>query len=172
MFHGKYAAVLSTSINFFDHTAHAYMRAVCDDLGMRFAGAFSVEMGDLLEEEERGRLLGFAEQFFDRIAKGAPSQRQHNPLPETRFLYRPGKAAEKVTTEGRRVVLLSDHKDGSSNLAKMVNRMGEIFVESAKLVNLNEIDIKGGAWGASGAVTTTAAHTKGRTATSTRTTGK
>src|SRR4030043_33838 len=34
-FKGKYTAVLSTSIHFYDHTANNYMRAICDDLDMR-----------------------------------------------------------------------------------------------------------------------------------------
>jgi len=151
-FDGKYAAVLSTSINFFDHTAHVYMRGVCDDLGMRFAGSFSAEMGDLLEEGERERLTRFGGQFFEAIGTNAPSQSQHNPLPETRFRYKPGKLARKVDTGGRKVVILSDHgKIGQgnrgANLAGMANRMGEIFGEPAELVNLNDIDIKGGCLG-------------------------
>lgn len=31
-FAGKYAASLSTSIHFFDHTAHNYIHGICDDL--------------------------------------------------------------------------------------------------------------------------------------------
>jgi len=37
-FTGKYAASLSTSIHFFDQTAHAYIHAVSDDLGMKYLG--------------------------------------------------------------------------------------------------------------------------------------
>src|SRR4030066_1579805 len=50
VFKNRYAAVLTTSIHFFDHTAHNYMRAICDDLDMRVAGSFSAEMYDLLKE--------------------------------------------------------------------------------------------------------------------------
>jgi hypothetical protein len=35
-FAGKYTATLSTSIHFYDHTAHNYMHAVCDDLNMKY----------------------------------------------------------------------------------------------------------------------------------------
>jgi NAD(P)H-dependent FMN reductase len=42
-FKGKYAAALSTSIHFFDHIAHSYMNAICDDLSMQFFGGFSEE---------------------------------------------------------------------------------------------------------------------------------
>ena len=33
-FAGRYAAALSTSINFYDHTAHAYIRGISEDLGI------------------------------------------------------------------------------------------------------------------------------------------
>jgi multimeric flavodoxin WrbA len=151
-FGGKHAAVFSTSINFFDHTAHAYMRAVCDDLDMRFAGAYSAEMEDLLKEEERRRLLGFAGQFFGAIEKDAPSQKMHNPLRRSRFRYKPGGARHTVDTGGKRVVILTDHAEtgrgsGSANLAAMVGRMKDIFGGAAEILNLNDIDIKGGCLG-------------------------
>ena len=44
VFAGKYAVSLSTSIHFFDQTAHAYIRAVNDDLGMKYLGGYSAEM--------------------------------------------------------------------------------------------------------------------------------
>ena len=47
-FAGKYTAALSTSIHFFDHTAHNYIHAICDDLEMHFVDSFSPDMHDLL----------------------------------------------------------------------------------------------------------------------------
>lgn len=55
----KYSASLSTSIHFYDHVAHNYINAICDDLGMRYVGGFSADMYDLLAEKERKRLLFF-----------------------------------------------------------------------------------------------------------------
>lgn len=62
-FRDKPAAVLTTSVHFFDHIAHTYLNAVCDDLGMRFQGAFSPDMYDLLKRRERVRLEIFGEDF-------------------------------------------------------------------------------------------------------------
>jgi NAD(P)H-dependent FMN reductase len=39
-FQGKYTASLSTSIHFFDHSAHNYIHAICDDLQMKYVGAY------------------------------------------------------------------------------------------------------------------------------------
>ena len=63
-FAGKYAASLSTSIHFFDHTAHNYIHAICDDLEMRFVDSFSPDMHDLLKEEGRQQLARFGQQFL------------------------------------------------------------------------------------------------------------
>ena len=61
VFRGKYAAVITTSIHFFDNTAHNYMRGICDDLGMVFAGSFSPDMYDIMQQEGRDKLIRFAE---------------------------------------------------------------------------------------------------------------
>ncbi len=48
VFEHKYTAALTTSIHFYDHTAHNYIHAVCDDLGMKYVGSFSADMRDLM----------------------------------------------------------------------------------------------------------------------------
>lgn len=59
-FRGKYTAALSTSIHFYDHLAHNYIQAICDDLGMRYVGGFSADIPDLLTERGRRQLTQFA----------------------------------------------------------------------------------------------------------------
>ena len=80
-FAGKYAACLSTSIHFYDHTAHNYMHAICDDLGMRYVGGFSPHMADLLKEQGPAQLAHFAGEFFRAIETRAATQRSYPPLP-------------------------------------------------------------------------------------------
>ena len=46
VFQGKYTAVMTTSVHFYDHTAHNYMHAVCDDLEMKYVDYFSPDMSD------------------------------------------------------------------------------------------------------------------------------
>ncbi len=45
-FAGKYVTVLSTSVHFFDNTAHNYMHGICDDLDMKYVEPFSADMDD------------------------------------------------------------------------------------------------------------------------------
>jgi len=48
------------------------MRGVCDDLEMNYLGSFSANMDDLIQNEERERLLQFSKFYFtgikDRVA--------------------------------------------------------------------------------------------------------
>jgi NAD(P)H-dependent FMN reductase len=79
-FEGKYAASLGTSIHYFDHTAHNYVQAICDDLGMKYMGAFSPEMRDLLKESGRAQTQQFAQRLFDAIEQRAPTSRRYPPV--------------------------------------------------------------------------------------------
>jgi len=77
----QFAAALSTSINYFDSTAHDWMHGVLDDLGMRHAGFYSANMNDLMDARERERLLAFADDFTAAIASDETVPRLHQPLP-------------------------------------------------------------------------------------------
>jgi multimeric flavodoxin WrbA len=141
-FAGKYAASLSTSIHFFDHTAHNYIHAICDDLGMRFVDSFSPDMYDLLKEEGRQQLAQFGQQFFEAIQNQTPTQRQYPPLTYREFSYQSELPPNPVTTYGKKVVILHDEKQPDSNLAKMVARCRSALDGTVSVVNIHDIDTK------------------------------
>ncbi|HUK39051.1 MAG TPA: NAD(P)H-dependent oxidoreductase, partial [Methanomicrobiales archaeon] len=146
-FAGKYAASLSTSIHYFDQTAHAYLHAICDDLGTRFAGFYSAGMRDLLEEEERARLENFMRQVLALARDGTPVQREHPPLAWPSLAYEPGAPPEPVGTGGKKVVILTDARDPPGNLGKMVARLKAAFAGDVELLSLADVDIRGGCLG-------------------------
>jgi multimeric flavodoxin WrbA len=147
-FQGKHAVTLSTSINYFDSNAHTYMRSVCEDLGQRFVGSYSAEMNDLTRPSERRRLGLFAEDFFCAIKAGTEFQRLSTALPRASALrYRPGTAGCRESTGGRKIVIVSDQRPGQENLSGMVERLRDAWDGVAQVVNLHELDIKGGCQG-------------------------
>jgi multimeric flavodoxin WrbA len=141
-FKGKYTAALSTSIHFFDHTAHNYIHAICDDLEMRFVDSFAPDMNDLMKEEGRQQLAVFGRQFLQAIQNQVPTQRQFPPLKTSDFLYQPVLPPNPVSTRDKKVVILHDEKQEDSNLAKMVNRCRSAFSGEVKVINIHDIDIK------------------------------
>jgi multimeric flavodoxin WrbA len=141
-FAGKYTAALSTSIHFFDHTAHNYIHAICDDLGMRFIESFSPDMTDLLEEKGRAQLAQFGQHFFEAIQSQVYTQRVYPPLAYRDFRYQSGLPPAPRVAADKKVVILHDENDPDSNLARMVERVRAGISGDVLVVNLNQVDIK------------------------------
>jgi multimeric flavodoxin WrbA len=146
-FKNKYAAVLTTSIHFFDHTAHQYMRAVCEDLNMKYAEALSPDMRDLMKESQRQNLSIFAENFFEAIEKKTVVSRLFKPLTFSDFVYQPSIPEEKIDTRGKKVVVLTDSQKGNTSLGRMINRFRQSFADEIEVIDLNDIDIQNGCLG-------------------------
>jgi multimeric flavodoxin WrbA len=146
-FKNKYTAVFSTSIHFFDHTAHNYMNAICDDLEMKYIGSFSAAMYDLLSRKGREKWILFASEFFEGIQNRIPTSKKFSPVLLQDFNYVQGPVGHKVSPQGKKVLILSDLKEPQSNLGKMIEQFKNSFVEEVKVINLYEIDIKGGCLG-------------------------
>lgn len=102
-FKNKYTVTLSTSLRFFDHTAHNYLQGICDDLDMRFWGSYSADMQDLLDEAQREKLLTFADDFYQAVGKKLPTAKTYAPLAYSQFTYEPGIVKEKVDNRGKRI---------------------------------------------------------------------
>jgi multimeric flavodoxin WrbA len=145
-FSEKYAASLTTSIRFFDHTANAYLHAISEDLGMSWAGSFPAKMEDLLHEKNQRDLILFADDFFETVTRKPKIQPTYPPLPGDMPQYRPGPVPLPFDTGGKNVVILSDAAPGS-NLEKMVTRAASCFGRSASIVPLDEAGMKGGCLG-------------------------
>jgi multimeric flavodoxin WrbA len=143
VFAGKYAVSLSTSIHFFDQTAHAYIHAISDDLGMKYLGAYSAETHDLLQEKEQKRLEKFASLTFSAVQQRIPVQQENAPIVQSSFTYVPCREQKTAQSGTKKVVILTDDDGSSPNLAAMTGRLMQAFSGSAELINLRGLDIRG-----------------------------
>ena len=145
IFENKYTFVISTSIHFYDHTAQNYMQSICDDLNMKYVGNYPADSWDLLYPKRRAGWLLVVEDFFHHIENKYPTSKHYGPLRERDFKYTPGKVTtEKIDTLGKRILVVSDETDENTNLGKMIKRFRESFSSEIEVVNLYDIDIKGG----------------------------
>ena len=147
VFENKYTGVITTSIHFYDHTANEYMHAVCDDLKMKYIGFFSPDMYDLTKEDERKQLLLFAEDFLKSVQDRVPTAPSFQPLVHRDFTYTPGSAKKTVDGAHKNILLLTDSKNEKTNLGKMIRRFSDSFSRDIAVVDLHDIDIKGGCLG-------------------------
>lgn len=141
-FQNKYALAITTSLHFYDHTALQYIRAVCDDLEMRFLDYFSADMQDLLDTEKRRLLLVFADSALRTVAQQRPPFRTPQPAEVKPPTYRPGPAPSAIDPGDKKVLIVTDAKDPAGNQARMVSRLQACFGGQAKVVNLQELSIK------------------------------
>jgi multimeric flavodoxin WrbA len=146
-FAGKYAATLSTSIHFFDHTAHNYMHAICDDLNMKFIDSFSPYMTDLQKEEGRDQLTRFGRQFIRAVENKIPTQKMYPEFQTRDFTYYTQNTSIRLPAGLKKVVILHDENDPQSNLGHMITRCRDRFEGDVKVVNINQLNIKGGCLG-------------------------
>ena len=142
-FKDKHTAVLTTSIHFFDHTAHDYMRAICDDLEMRFVGSFPAHMRDLMEEEGREKLYLFASSVFEAFEKNAPAPKIFKPVIHENLNYAPSPVKDKVDSQGKKVVIVTDSVDSQTNLGRMIERFKDSFSSPVEVINISEMNIMG-----------------------------
>ena len=147
VFHNKYTAFLTTSIHFFDHTAHNYMNAVCDDLNMRYIGSYSADMYDLQKPKERERLRLFAENFFDTIGNNAPISKSYLPLTWRNFKYTAGEVKSKTDVGNKKILIVTDKEDHQTNLGRMIKRFKTSFSTEIETINLRDLHIKGSCLG-------------------------
>lgn len=148
VFHHKHTAILTTSIHFFDHTAHQYVHGICDDWEMKFYDGYSADMQDLYKESERERLLKFFHGFFRAIQFDDPAAKVFFPISH-QVEYVPQSEREVVPVDSHKVVILTDYNQGEDpiNLGRMIEQMSEIFGGQAQVVYLQDILIKGGCLG-------------------------
>ncbi len=149
-FAGKAAVSLSTSINYFDVTAHNYIRSVCEDLDMGYNGFYSANMQDLTKSSEQERLDLFTRDFFDAISTNRHTPRRYAPLqynPEALNLELPD---QNIPTGDRKVLILTDEDPVNpldANLRAMTAYFRAQWTGNVKTINLRDVDMKGGCLG-------------------------
>jgi multimeric flavodoxin WrbA len=146
-FKDKYATALTTSAHIYDHTAHNYIRAISEDLGTRFVDGYSAEMYDLLKENERKSLLDFAADFFSYIESNRPTQMGYSTVSYDIPEYVPAEVQDVPKTGDWKIVLLSDAQEKDVNLKHMIDVFIKSLPNQVEVLNLHEIDIRGGCLG-------------------------
>jgi multimeric flavodoxin WrbA len=146
-FAGRPGAALTTSIHFFDQTAHAYLQGVGEDLGMPWLGSHSAEMMDLTRPEGQAALLGFARDILDGVARRRNPPRVFEPAPPHGRVYEPGPPSPPVDQGSRRVLLVTHRDPRAPNLARMVDRLAAAFARPAEVADLSLVAIRAGCQG-------------------------
>lgn len=138
-FKGKYTASLSTSIHFFDHTAHNYINAVCNDLGMHYTGFFSAAMRDLMDSEKRRALVLFAEKLLKYATEKLTVFKKFETLTVSEWKYTAGNKEYTPLECSKKAVIIADMDPDKANIEGMVSRFAGFFESRPDIVNLRTL---------------------------------
>lgn len=135
---GKVCSKISTSIHFFDHTAHAYMRAISEDLGMRVLPGFSARMDNLMNPGVQKSLLGFIDELSDLALDADLSvPRAYAPLVHRPKAYRPRRIKPSPPKAQGKVVLVTDN--GTAKLRAMQKVFCAQLGQELAIVELDQL---------------------------------
>ncbi|GAA0742402.1 NAD(P)H-dependent oxidoreductase [Clostridium oceanicum] len=141
-FKGKYTSAFSTSIHYYDVTAHEYIHGICDDLNMRYIECLSHEMNDLLHEKGQKELLLFFNNLLFSIKEGLNPQKQHKNISENKFKYNSKILKEKISID-KKIMIVTDAKKEDLNIKEMIKKYVSCFSNKVEVLNLNDIKILG-----------------------------
>ncbi len=147
VFDGKYTGIISSSIHYYDHTAHQYLRAECEDLGMQFIDGLSVYLNDYRIKGIRELLRIFMENFLLSIKNKEATTRLYSPLHYFDFDYQPSSPDQQIEKTDKKIIILTDGNNPGNNLSKMINRFKQSYSNDIEVIDLNDIEIKGGCLG-------------------------
>ena len=141
----KYVIQISTSKHFYDVTAHEFIKENCLDMGMKYLGGLSADMGDLTSESGRKEADDFFSTIFFKMEQGIYETGSFVPYVEDRHTYFKEVSGPKDTT--KKVVIIADIKDEKDILRDKIAYFQSIFPYETKVINLNEMTIHGGCLG-------------------------
>lgn len=141
-FNSKYTTAFSTSIHYYDHTAHNYIHSICDDLDMKYINYLSHAMDDLLIEERRKELSKFFYIFSTCIREKIEFKKEYKPLLKSNFKYEPNLGRKKLETD-KRIFIITDAIEEDINVKHMIEKYKDCICGDLQVFNLNDIHIKG-----------------------------
>lgn len=142
---GKASMQISTSMHFYDVTAHRFVKDFCGDCGMKYIGGLSAGMEDLLKIE--GRIQAVA---FFRHALWAYDNGLFEDISTTRSDVPKNMAQpkqEKLSTSiDHKIVIVADAKE-NERLQAMIQRFRSLLGSGVEVVELNDYPFAGGCLG-------------------------
>jgi multimeric flavodoxin WrbA len=144
---GKPCTALTSSEHFFDHTAHAWIEAVSEDLGMGVFPGFSAAMEDLLALAGQHNIERWAQEFLRAVEHDAPLEQHTQPVTWTAPSYAPALDQPRPAQGERRITVITDLAEDEPNLVRMIEAFVHYAAHPVDVVNLREIGMKGSCLG-------------------------
>lgn len=146
-FNGTYATSFTTSINFFDHTAHNYIQGVSEELGFSYVKGYSANMDDFFHSDKREKMMTFFNWFTQMAEQNVPVTRKYHIQYPDAIAYEPAEVVPKSINSDQKILILTDTQKEDANLSRMVDVFTKSVSLPTEIKNIHDIDIKNGCMG-------------------------
>ena len=114
---------------------------------MQYIDGLSVYLNDYLIKEVRQILRIFIENFLNAISNQVVTTQLFSPIRFSDFDYRPSEPDNPIAFSEKKIVVITDEYNSKTNLSKMIDRFQQAYSSTIEIIDLNEIEIKGGCLG-------------------------
>lgn len=142
---GKWATQITTSKHFYDVTAHKYVEENCYDMGLNYIKGLSADMDDLTKEKGQKEAV----EFFRYVLWSVENKYSEIP-PVLPAFTEPVKAtvpSENADQKIGDIIVVTDAVAEDTDLLGMIERFKAVAKRKVRVLNLNDINIKGGCLG-------------------------
>lgn len=145
---GKFVSQLTTSMHFYDYTAHRYIVENCEDLDMRTLEGLSAEMEDLLSGKGQRHLRDFFGRLCFGVDQQLPAYSGTVPAEVHDFCFEREEPVRTVCSDDSGdTVIVTDCRKDNRGLNNMIASFIDAYPGSVRLVNINDFAFKGGCLG-------------------------
>jgi len=146
---GKFVSQITTSMHFFDFTAHRYIVENALDLKMKVIEGHSAEMEDLLSTKGQKQLTDYYKRlkFAMRNDITAYTPGNHNTDANFSFKRTTADADRKSAAAAADTVIVTDCEPENLSLKNMIDEFIDFYPRPVKVVNIDEFRFSGGCMG-------------------------
>lgn len=147
IFNEKYSSSIITSIHFYDNLTEDYIRAVSEDLGMKYIKGFLAEMEELEKEGGQKLLLEYGKRVLETIKEKRNTTKYFKKTEGKVSEYIPEKIIENKKSNKYKILLITDRSSEKGNLKNMIETFVKKIENDVEIVNLDKIKVNGGCLG-------------------------
>jgi len=133
----KFATQVTTSLHFYDITAHQFIEENCSDMGLRYIKGLSADMEDLLNSQGRSEALDFFRFVTWNMDIKSGSSYAGNG----------SDANNNSEAERKRIAVVADLTDDDGTLQRMIDSFKEASTGTVEVTDISEFNFSGGCLG-------------------------
>ncbi len=148
IFHNKISTAIFSSVHFFDTMAEKYLQEISETMGMKYYSGILLDMNDIENKAKRESLYQRYIIFKRKVKLNIKPLPVLDKIEYKKFIYKPRlKKTITATQRAYKLLIVTDYKNESTNIYKMLQKFLSENNNQYEIINLNDLNIKNGCLG-------------------------